>query len=249
MSRLKTAAEQLLSAVLTKQCRFCGKVIEPERELCCDCEATVSFISGERCNFCGAEKKRCTCKNHRMRYDGITAPFYYEDCAQTALLRLKFGNKEFVAHTLAQDMADAVRESFCGIHFDLIAFVPFSRQQIMTRHYNQSELLAYSLSHFLKIPVKNIMVKLFDTEVQHTLGGRERTGNVIGVYDIKPKAVLDGLTVLLVDDIKTTGATLNECARILKLRGAEKVYCVTAALAAKKKDHEQKNQSDLSDLK
>lgn len=87
----------------------------------------------------------------------------------------------------------------------------------------------------LEIPLKNVLIKLFETESQHTKNIRNRSGNVFGVYDIKANADVKGKTILLVDDIKTTGSTLNECAWILKIRGAKEVYCVTAAVTGKEK--------------
>ncbi len=226
--------DALLTAVLTRKCRFCGRVIDKDKFVCEECEAELSVITGERCKHCGAEKKRCGCKGHRMRYDGIVAPYYYEGSAKTSLLLLKFSEKEYMAYTLAQDMADTVKKEYGDINFDFIAYVPFTTYQKLYRTYNQSELLAYHLGRFLKLPVKNVLVKLFDTEAQHTLGKRDRTGNVIGIYDVKNNVGISGATVLLADDIKTTGATLNECARMLKIHGAEKVYCITAALSGEK---------------
>lgn len=107
--------------------------------------------------------------------------------------------------------------------------------QIAERSYNQSELLAEELSKILEIPIKNALVKLFDVKTQHDMAIMQRKGNVHGVYDVKNGFDVKGKTVLLVDDIMTTGETLNNCALIMKIRGAEKVCCITAALTAKKK--------------
>jgi predicted amidophosphoribosyltransferase len=95
-------------------------------------------------------------------------------------------------------------------------------------------LLATELSKVLSLPVKNVLEKIFDNNIQHESSQNRRKGNVLGVYDVRENEDVKGKTILLVDDIKTTGATLNECAKILKIRGAEKVYCVTVALTGKK---------------
>ena len=91
------------------------------------------------------------------------------------------------------------------------------------------------MSKRLEIPVKNALVKLFDVKTQHDMAIMQRKGNVHGIYDVKDGFSVKGKTVLLVDDIMTTGETLNNCALIMKIRGAEKVYCVTAALTVKEK--------------
>ena len=231
----------ILSLVLTKQCRYCGELIRRKENLCENCKNTLPVIKGERCKFCGAGKERCDCNGRRMRYDGVTAPFYYENGIRTSLQLLKFGGRDYMAYTLAQDMAKSVAEDFNDISFDFITYIPFTGYQKRHRPYNQSELLAVSLSNILKIPYKSVMVKLFETGVQHSMGSAERSGNVFGVYDVKSSDLIKGKTILLVDDIKTTGATLNECARILKIRGAERVYCVTAALTGKNEKKEEEN--------
>lgn len=218
----------------TNKCKYCNRLIKFGEELCDDCRDNLPVIKGEKCKYCGAEKKRCNCKKHKREYDGITAPFYYEDSIALSVRRLKFNGKDFLANSLAEEMAECVKEDFGEIKFDFICFVPFTLSQKFHRNYNQSELLAERLSKKLNIPLNKVMIKLFDTKPQHNTSFRYRSGNVFGVYDIKENADVKGKTILLVDDVKTTGSTLNDCARILKIRGAEKVYCTVAALAGVK---------------
>lgn len=227
--------------IFTNRCRYCGRLLTFGESICNECRGNLPIIKGERCRFCGAAKERCSCKKHRMQYDGITSPFYYEGATAKAVLSLKYGEREWVANTLAEDMAECVLRDFGKISFDFICFVPFGKTQKIERAYNQSELLAEALSKKLKIPLMGVLVKVFETGAQHTLGGSRRAGNVAGAYEVKRNADIRGKTVLLVDDIKTTGATLNECAKILKIRRAERVFCVTAALAAKKSDENNSN--------
>ncbi len=211
--------------------------------LCDDCRENLPAIKEEKCKYCGVGKSRCNCKKHKSGYDGITAPFYYEAGIKRSIQLLKFNNKSFLADILAEDMANCVLSDFKDLKFDFICFVPFSISQKLKRTYNQSELLAESLSKKLNIPLKPVLLKLFDTRSQHDMGIKYRKGNVFGIYDIKENVEIKGKTVLLVDDVKTSGATLDDCAWILKIRGAEKVYCVTAALTVfKNKDEKTKEQ-------
>lgn len=227
-------SDAVLTALLTRKCCFCGKVIKPEDALCRECAKNLTSVTGERCKYCGALKEHCRCKKRKRKYDGITSPFYYDGSARGALLSLKTGERDYSVRFFARAMAESVLEDFPSTDFDIIVYVPFSSRQKLVRKYNQSRLLAERLSLILKIPVAPALIKLFDTRVQHSLGGRYRSGNVAGVYDVKDICLIKGKTVLLVDDIKTTGATLNECAKILKIRGAARVYCVTAALSVTK---------------
>ncbi len=240
---LHKAYEFVTWLLFTRRCPYCNVVINRTESLCEDCKEQLPTIKGEKCKYCGAEKTRCSCKNHKRGYDGITAPFYYEDSARRSIQILKFDDKMFVANALAVGMAQAVKKDFEKLPFDFITYVPFTVTQKYTRSYNQSELLAENLSRILQIPVKNTLEKLFETRSQHKMRAHSRVGNVFGVYDVREKEDVTGKSILLVDDVKTSGATLDECAWILKIRGAEKVYCVSAAITATKKKDKDKNGS------
>lgn len=235
MNILNKVKEFLLWLTLTKKCKYCNTLITKNEDLCEECKENLPQISGEKCKFCGAGKDRCNCKKHRMNFDGITSPFYYENGVKQGLQLLKFNSKSHLAKAFAKDMAECVNKDFAQIDFDFICYVPFSTVQIAERSYNQSELLAEELSKILEIPTKNALVKLFDVKTQHNMSIMQRKGNVHGIYDVKNGFDVKGKTILLVDDIMTTGETLNNCALIMKIRGAEKVYCVTAALTVKNK--------------
>ncbi len=223
-------------SVFCNHCGYCGKTIEKNKEICDACRDNLPHIVDEKCKLCGAEKSRCNCRKHKNEYDGITAPFYYEDKIAKCICDFKFYGYDFYGKTLAQDMAESVKNDFKGVKFDLMCFVPFTKCQQRDREYNQSEILAKYLSEKINIPLRDALVKIVDNQAQHHLDAVHRRGNVFGVYDVRDH--IDGKTILVVDDIKTTGATLDSCARILKIHGAEKVYCVTVALAGIKKKEE-----------
>lgn len=231
----KCITDTVLWLLLTEHCGYCNALIGKGEKLCADCRESLPRVTGERCRFCGAGKERCGCKKHRMGYDGITSPFYYEGGIKQGIQKFKFNGKEHIAYALAEDMGKSVKSDFSEVKFDFICFVPFTARQKIRRNYNQSELLAEHLAKMLDIPLKRVLVKLFDTDTQHSMNVRNRRGNVFGVYDVKDGAAVKDKTILLVDDIRTTGATLDECAWILKIRGAKEVYCVTAALTGKEK--------------
>lgn len=101
------------------------------------------------------------------------------------------------------------------------------------RGFNQAELLARGVSGLTDIPFSDMLVKTIETKQQHNLKEFERSGNVLGAFDIKEECLplLKGARVLLCDDVKTTGSTLNECAKTLLISGAEEVMCLTACIA------------------
>ncbi len=230
--------DRVLWLFFTNRCRYCGELLNKDETICSDCADNLPVIKGEKCKYCGAEKSRCICKKHKLGFDGITAPFYYEDSIKKCITRFKFSNKLILGTVLAEAMANAVKEDFGDKKFDFICFVPFSKLQKIRRDYNQSEVLAENLAKELDIPLYNVLEKLFETKSQHKMNSRARKGNVFGVYDVKNGINVKDKTILLVDDVKTSGSTLDDCAWILKIRGANEVYCVTAAIAGFKKKEE-----------
>ena len=245
--KLKKLVNTVFWMLFTAKCKYCGEFIDKNETLCKECAENLPVIRGEKCRYCGAEKSRCNCKKHKLNYDGITAPFYYEGGIKAAVRRLKFNRKLYLAEHLSDDMARAVKEDFSDKSFDFMCFVPFSRVQVITRMYNQSEILAEGLSEKLNIPLKRALVKLFDTKTQHRMNMRGRKGNVFGVYDVADGTDVKGKTILLVDDVKTSGSTLDDCATILKIRGADEVYCVTVAIAGMKKKEEKEDEMEKTE--
>lgn len=222
--------ESALNILFPKRCKYCGDIIVPEKTLCDNCRDNLPKIKEPVCVLCGHSKEDCKCKKHKNEYRAVVSPFYYESGIIKAIHRFKFDCREYMADVLANDMAETVGREYSGVEFDFITFVPFSKAEKKKREFNQSELLANKLSEILDLPSKDILVKLYDTKSQHTLKQKDRKGNVFGIYDVKEDFKPEGKTILLVDDIKTTGATLSECAKMLKLNGADTVYCVTAAI-------------------
>ena len=235
MSKI-TAKDFIINAFFPKRCALCGRLINPHSVLCSECENGDFYIKGDICPLCGAEKEHCNCKKHRNSYSSVVAPFYYEGGAKTAVLKLKFGENRQYAKNLAEFMAKCVCERYPETEFDEIAYVPMTKSQVRERSFNQSELLARQLGKILSKPVSDCLVKEFETGQQHSLKESLRKGNVLGAFNISDSASVKDKTFLLCDDIKTTGATLNECAKMLRLSGAKDVICVTAAITKKQVD-------------
>lgn len=231
---IKRLCDRTLCAVFPRRCLYCGVPIVPENEICDDCLENLPRISAPICSFCGHQKTDCICKQRKLQFKAVCAPFYYEDAVRTAIYRYKFEDKDFLASDFARDMEKTVRREYADIAFDSITFVPFTKKQMRTREWNPGETLARALSEKLDLPCFTLLEKLYETESQHALSARERTGNVFGVFEACNLENVQGKTILLVDDIKTTGATLSECAKMLKLGGADAVYAATFAVTRRK---------------
>ena len=163
------------------------------------------------------------------------APYYNVGFAKDAIYSLKFGGRFACVKPFADEMADLAIKTFGKENIDIICFVPANKRSLYTRGFNQCELLAKEISERTGIPLKKrILAKREDTKIQHDIKNLEdRFKNVRDAYYYTER--IKGKIVLLVDDIKTTGASLDECARQLKFAGAERVLCVTALISSLKK--------------
>ncbi len=216
-----------------ERCRFCNRVIDIRKTVCKNCEDGLKVIDGEICYLCGCKQTDCKCKKHKSFYDAVVAPYYYEGSAGLALRNLKFNGIKSLAEHLYTDMAKCFNERYSEYSFDFICFVPMTEKSKKERGFNQSQILADGVSKLTGIPVINALKKTAETDAQHNLSGSLRSGNVKGVFEIN-ETFSDRITdarILLCDDIKTTGSTLNECAATLKIGGATEVFCLTAAIA------------------
>ena len=224
----------LIDMIYPPRCVICGAVLY-HPGYCKRCEGKMEKIEGERCFSCGLPVKSCECKYHIFHFDGIVAPYFNEGFAKDAIYSLKFGGRFAAVEPIADEMADLAIKTFGKENIDLICFVPANKRSLYTRGFNQCELLAKRISEQTGIPLnKRVLAKKEDTKTQHDIKKIEdRYMNVRGAYYYTER--IKGKNVLIVDDIKTTGASLDECARQLKFAGAEQVLCVTALISSLKK--------------
>lgn len=232
--------DRLLSILYPPRCVCCGEVLPAGKTLCEACEKRIVRIEAPVCLLCGYSLRDCGRKHPKTAYQEITAPFYYEEAVREGIHRFKFRDRPQSAIFFAREMAKSVRENMPGISFDLIVCVPMLPAKEKERGYNQSALLARELSALLGVPADcHALCKSIDTPAQHELKGAGRRGNVFGVFEVPCPEAVEGKTVLLCDDVKTTGATLDECAKMLKFAGAKDVYCACIAVTRKQDKTEQ----------
>ncbi|MCR4925899.1 MAG: double zinc ribbon domain-containing protein [Clostridiales bacterium] len=221
---------KFLGLVYPEKCACCGRVITPDSLVCEYCIDALPYINEPICTDCGIEKTNCTCNNRKNSYNSLIAPFYYKGVIARSIRDFKFGSKKYIYRFLANEMANCVNNKYDEDVFDFICCVPMTKQKISQRGYNQSELLAREIGTTLGIRYVDALEKLYEIPEQHSLNAQQRKGNVIGVFEAKEDVDFQDANILLCDDIKTTGATLEECTKILLLAGAKQVKCVTAAI-------------------
>lgn len=236
MNEIKKALIQLSKALFPNRCPVCGEVIALDAQLCDSCK-TLPIIKPPLCEYCGASKADCACKKHKNEFKQIVSPYYYTDSLVIAIHRFKNSDMPFLAKRLGKDMAKCISENYADIPFDMITYVPLRSFHERKRGYNQSAILADVVSAHMHAEVHNMLVKVRYTGVQHYKKAAQRAADVFGSYDVvdEYKNQLDGKIILLIDDVKTTGSTLNECAKMLKIYGAKSVYCAAVAVTKKTK--------------
>lgn len=218
-----------------KRCRYCLKVIKHNEEICRSCEDNLQEIPSDFCPYCGFAKEDCSCKKHKFFYTVIAAPFYYEGTAGNSIRLLKFRKLTDVADVLSEKMAECYFERLAEYSPDLVTFVPMHKAKQKSRGFNQAELLTRKMCEIANLPCEEILSKDFETEDQHFLDKSARKGNLAGVFSVKPEFDVTDKRILLCDDIKTTGTSLDECAKTLLIAGAADVICLTCAITKKHK--------------
>jgi ComF family protein len=188
--------------------------VSPDDALCESCGAAVLTLGNTQRGAC-------------------LAPFVYGGVVREALLDLKFGGERTCVPYFADALAQYVREETRS--FDCLCAVPLHPARQKSRGFNQSDLLADALAARLSLPVQSdLLARLRDTPSQRTLDHAGRQENVQGAFAVPPGAVVQGLRILLVDDITTTGATLREASGMLRQAGAARVQCIAVATTVPK---------------
>lgn len=218
----------VIDAFQPTRCVSCGEITDDGEFLCNYCfEMLKPMNPVNRCVRCGLPKKECVCKYRIYSFDGCIAPFVNDGIAQDITYAFKFNRKFTAADFLAEQMALCINNEYKNIRFDCITCVPMHKAKLRKRGFNQSKVLAKKISVITGIPYSDLLACSGKNHAQHKITDiKKRFQNVKGKYKaLKP---LNGQTVLIVDDIMTSGATLNESAGILLHAGADRVYCVTA---------------------
>lgn len=210
----------ILAPLFPARCVFCRKVLE-HGAVCDACEKELPWIKshGDKIQF----------------VDGAYAPFNYTDSVVDSIRRYKFMRLSAYSKPLSKYMIDCIDKNIYG-EFDIITWVPISAKRMKERGFDQSYLLAEEIAEHFHLPLIPTLNKVRHTERQSSKkNAAERRANVIGAYKVFDADDVIGKRILLVDDVITTGATVSECARMLKSAGARKVLCVSVAKAKKSK--------------
>jgi len=207
----------LMDLLFPPKCVFCTRVLGSGDDGWCDkCTEALPWADNSG-------------KQEGEFFDYCISPLYYRGAVRKSILRFKFRGATAYASVYGKIMAGCIREN-PDICYDIISWVPLSSKRERSRGYDQAMLLALATALELDDVAVETLKKPHDVQAQSELGGREeRSANISGAYVVSDIELIEGKSVLLVDDVITTGSTLSECARVLLSAGAKRVACVALA--------------------
>jgi ComF family protein len=237
---MKRMLNGVADLIYPRECGGCGcSMADDEGALCWDCLASCAPVTRPFCERCGdpiegvsVDGFRCSlCRRRPPAFTMARSAFRYRGKLKHAMHGFKYSARLDLADNLAQMLESCVRAHGFDRNIDVILPVPLHATRFRERGYNQSSLLAKHLARRLGLYYRpaGILSRVRDTATQTGLNARQRAVNVQGAFKVTDSARVRGQSVLLVDDVMTTGATVSAAAKALHSAGAAGVYVVTVA--------------------
>lgn len=229
MSEIKLL-EYLICFIFPSRCKVCNKVVYIGRDVCDGCQAELRKVPENISLMLVSNPNVNTKLGFKPRYDGVIAPHYHEDGSREMIYNLKFKGRKELVSVIGLDMYNVYESYLKSKDIDCICYVPCRFKSTFKRGYNHVRLLAKFVSKISGLPNMQALKLIKDKVPQHTLSRKERIENIKGAFGYTDKCDVKGKNVIVVDDIMTTGATFNECAKMLKKAGAKRVYGLMATI-------------------
>lgn len=229
LAPLVTPLGLIANAALPPRCPGCGAVTRTDHHFCAGCWGQLRFLAPPWCASChtpftvdrGVDARCATCLDQPPRHAGVRAAVAYGDIARAMVLRLKYGGHLAYAATIARHLARLMPEDG-----ELLAPVPLHARRLWGRGFNQAAEIARVLTRITGVPtVPDALRRTMATPVLRGLGAKARARAVKGAFVAAPlrRAAIAGKSVVLVDDVYTSGATTDACTQVLRAAGARRV--------------------------
>jgi ComF family protein len=231
--------------IFPPQCLACTEIInQPSDQVFCSaCLEKIRFITGSLCPICGlpfldspAESHICgNCLDTKPYFTQARAVASFESIIMDTIHKFKYGRNISVGSALGSFMASFSFPDFDFCEYSLLLPVPLHIKRLRERGFNQSLLLAKEMGNKYKLPVNFSLLKRCNfTLTQTGLNKAERETNIKGAFIVTDKKKITGENVILIDDVYTTGSTINECAKVLFEAGTQKVAALTLSRVIQK---------------
>lgn len=217
-------------------CVLCENPIKKQNtySICKSCFLELNFIN-ENCQTCGKEitdqnnilKEKCNfCENKKFYFDKAISCIEYTDLSKKFVFKLKYNNKTYMSKIIAKIMKDKL--NYENINFDVILCVPLHKKRLKERGFNQAQKISKYLSDYTNKEFLNIIIRNKKTKRLYKLNKAEREKELKNVFEINDEnSYLKNKNVLIVDDIFTTGATVNEISKVLRKNKVGKIFILS----------------------
>lgn len=218
-------------------CLVCGEYDDEigTNYICYSCNKNLSRLKDPLCNICSKPIDQNSsinicleCKKNKRYFETVKSLLHYDNQVQKIIHKYKYYDKAYYCKLFGSMLYNYIKENnYC--EFDLITSIPLHKSKIKSRGYNQSELIAKYIAKKINILYSKCLKRINKTKVQNELSKHERRKNVKNAFIAIDTHIIKNKTVLIIDDIYTTGATINECSRVLIEEGAKNIYGLTIA--------------------
>ncbi|WP_317982878.1 ComF family protein [Romboutsia faecis] len=203
-------------------CKDCFKELNFIQDGCIKCGKPIIYHSLEKIDICGCSY----CFNKSFYFDKSISCIEYSDISKSMILGFKYKNKTYMAKYISNIMKEKL--DLENIEFDYITFVPLHKKRMRKRGFNQSEKIAKELSKIINIPILDCIYRKSNTNRLYNLNRQERKIELKNAFLVKENInYANGKNILLIDDIFTTGSTVNEISKLLRLNNVNRIFVMT----------------------
>ncbi len=239
-SRIKKFLKGFVNIICPISCFACGKKLNLENKLplCAECFQKIKWNPLPYCSRCGRSLSAniryspicAECKNAGFRFTRAWSCCLYEGVIKEVIVRFKYSESMYLIPIFKEILKKFIRENIDANFVDIIIPVPLFNSKLRERGFNQSEIIASLVEEILNKPVlADILKKIRPTKPQQELSRNARLSNLKDAFSVTRPDYIRDKNVLLIDDVLTTGATLNECAKVLKELSQKNIFALTLA--------------------
>lgn len=219
---------KIINLFFPNKCAACGK--PSPLALCENCSDGLKELELGRCNGCGKLPKNCVCKKKRHYKRCVSAYDYKSRGVASLIYKIKSSGNRLAVNFVATAIVRQIKREYESTEFSAVTYVPIAKIKLYLKGFDHAQLIAKRVAKLLNVPCIAPPIKRVGKVNQKRLNRSARKDNAAHSFILKKSRKIGG-TVLLIDDVMTSGATLYRCSELLKLAGADNIYCATAATA------------------
>lgn len=238
IQKIKDIKRTMFLALYPRHCPFCSKILPSSDYICNHCQEAVPYIKEPVCYRCGKQihssiQEYCyDCRHFQKSFQKGLALFHYNEQTRPLMADLKYKNRRVLVDYITMEICKQHKKELLKWNIEYIVPIPIHKHKYKIRGYNQAALIARALSEQTDIPViEDLLLRIVDTPPQKNFSARARYQNLSSAFQFNEKyASLPRTRILLLDDIYTTGATMEACAKILLSTGFHEIFIYSVCI-------------------